>query len=80
MEKMRSHHIDIVEAPPELGVDRSKQCRQLAARWRNLAGAQSIPAARTTLLGIARDYEHIADSLDLIQRSEQWLKKASHTV
>lgn len=45
---------------------------------RSMAERESNAQLRATLLSLAEDYDRIADSVDSINRSKEWIKKPAH--
>ena len=75
---MRSWTLLLAAAEARHELEHPAGCRKWARRLRKMAELEGEGAARAMLLSAADDYERIADSLDSISRSKEWINKLPH--
>jgi len=75
---MRSWQLLVEAAEAKYELQRSEDLRRWARRMRSMAERESNAQLRATLLSLAEDYDRIADSVDSINRSKEWIKKPAH--
>ena len=72
---MRSWQLLIAAGDAKLEREHAAGLREWADRLRNMAQEESDETPRSVLLNAAADYERIADSLESIRRSRDWIRK-----